>query len=67
MGPNFGQMGQYFLDFFGHCGQIFHFFHVFLAPVNSLKCVGSKNTLNFYFTPILRALNWLRKQNGTKL
>ena len=64
MGPIFGLIGHIFLDLFGHCGQIFHFFRVFLAPVDGLKCIDSKNTLDFHYRPILMVSKWLRNQNG---
>ena len=65
MGPIFGQIGQFFLDFFGHYGHIFQFFVIFLVPVDSLKCVDSENTGFFESSPTLRWFNWPRSKNGT--
>ena len=46
--------------------SIFNIFAYFLAPVDRLKCVDSKNTWLFDSRSILRWFNWLRSQNGTK-
>ena len=46
--------------------SIFNIFAYFLAPVDRLKCVDSKNTGFFYSRSIINRFNWLRSKNETK-
>ena len=64
MVPNYDYIGHKYLSIYYYYGYICQFLIMFLAQVDSLKCVHSKNTQDFKYRPILMAYKWLRNQNG---